>query len=123
MKKICDSHLRGMKIKCEDIARKEDDSGVWIVKSQRSNGSGPEQEYTVARTEDVCPASSCALKCLDRNIYIHYYKCTCVDSVVYMNICEHIHAVCLQMKTEDSGNAAPATSSCEFDEMVTFTYH
>ena len=61
MKKICDSHLRGMKIKCEDIAQKEDDSVVWIVKLQRSNGSGPEQEYMVARTEDVCPASLLSL--------------------------------------------------------------
>ena len=49
--------------------------------------------YTVKLTEEECGAY-CVVKCVDCNICLHKYTCTCYDFLLHCVMCKHIHLVC-----------------------------
>lgn len=52
--------------------------------------------YTVSATGIDC---DCPVLCPDCGSCPHAFRCTCVDSVFHWNMCEHMHLVCLYLKT------------------------
>uniref|UniRef100_A0A6P7FSL1 Uncharacterized protein LOC114332217 n=1 Tax=Diabrotica virgifera virgifera TaxID=50390 RepID=A0A6P7FSL1_DIAVI len=83
--RIQESH---MKLKTITSVKFMSDENGWQVLS-----SNFEHTYFVENQSNTCPQDSCALRCTDCNICIHSYKCSCIDNVIYFNICKHIHAV------------------------------
>ena len=60
----------------------------WLVKSLQRNG----HEYYVSLSLSQC---SCQMKCIQCNICVHMYTCTCLDATLHTTVCKHIHAVCM----------------------------
>lgn len=50
-----------------------------------------EEMYLVQKQETNC--KDCQIICLDCNICIHQFQCSCVDSAIKFNMCKHIHLV------------------------------
>ena len=46
--------------------------------------------YLVHENDVQC---KCNLICVDCDVCVHKYSCTCVDSCIKWNVCKHIHAV------------------------------
>ena len=60
----------------------------WLVKSLQRNG----HEYYISLSLSQC---SCQMKCIQCNICVHMYTCTCLDATLHTTVCKHIHAVCM----------------------------
>lgn len=82
MKCISKCHEDSINIKNECISYITDN--LWFVLSASKNVF-----YEVTKVHDAC-----GLKYSKCNISIHMYLCTCLDSIIRLNICKHIHAVC-----------------------------
>jgi len=39
------------------------------------------------------PCTDCVLRCEYCKICVHIFKCSCMDNIIYLNICKHIHAI------------------------------
>jgi len=61
----------------------------WIVNSS----TNPSEKYCVTRADKTC--NEPCLKCSVCNICIHTSTCECIDNIIKLNICKHIH-VCAQ---------------------------
>ena len=49
------------------------------------------------------------MKCVDCDICIHNFVCTCPDSAIKFNICKHIHLVAMKLKIYNMpDSSAPA---------------
>ncbi|XP_072048500.1 uncharacterized protein [Amphiura filiformis] len=49
--------------------------------------------YTVQESASICKNRKCAISCLQCQICIHQYICTCIDNLTNITICKHIHLV------------------------------
>lgn len=56
--------------------------------------SGNNEIYEVAKVKDSC---NCNLKCVQCQICIHEYICTCPDSAIKFHMCKHIHLIVHQV--------------------------
>ncbi|XP_025194303.1 uncharacterized protein LOC112593925 isoform X2 [Melanaphis sacchari] len=66
--------------------------GNWLVNSE----ADIHIQYRVEKTTLSC--DDCVLRCNVCRICVHTYKCTCMNNVIYFNICKHIHA-CAKRQT------------------------
>ena len=64
----------------------------WIVKSSESN-----QEYTVTMENKQC-GEVCQLTCIDCEVCIPVYSCTCLDFLINYTMSKHIHLVATTTK-------------------------
>ena len=63
--------------------------------------------YTVRQSQSVPhDKPTCALTCLDCDICIHTFSCTCLDSGLRNTICKHIHLVVRTFKPDRYDNTA-----------------
>lgn len=69
-----------------DVAIVELDNKCWRIDSQTEDG----KSYTVEFVNEICPYD-CKLTCRDCKTCPHIYECDCVDFLVGLNICKHIH--------------------------------
>ena len=60
----------------------------WTVQSEDTRST-----YTVTQLLGTCKHPSCDLKCLECNICIHQYICSCPDNLIQSTICKHVHHV------------------------------
>ncbi|XP_075238163.1 uncharacterized protein LOC142334211 [Lycorma delicatula] len=60
----------------------------WLVQSSS------EAELCVVKKNKDKETCICNLVCTECGVCIHRYSCTCVDSNIIGNMCEHIHLVC-----------------------------
>jgi len=88
MRSISKSHENSTTVKDEHISSIT--NKLWSVVS----GSKKDIAYEVTKINNTCPEDLCSLKCKPCNICIHMYVCTCLDSIIRLNMCKHIHAVC-----------------------------
>jgi len=86
MQKVRQSHKASESIKLDQIQVLEDGAGYLMTSS-----SDPSRQYHILKAGETCEHASC-LKCRKCNICIHSYHCDCLDNVIRVNICKHIHA-------------------------------
>jgi len=60
-------------------------------------------KYSVEKVDMIC--SNCALSCDKCNICVHTFKCSCINNVIYLNICKHIHAIAKLNSSNQSLNS------------------
>ena len=65
----------------------ESGNSKWLVTS-----SDKTSDYTVTRQLETCP-HKCLIRCLECDICVHEYTCTCLDHLIQSTICKHIHLV------------------------------
>lgn len=101
--------------KTMDVAIVELDNKCWRVDSQTEEG----KSYTVEFVNEICPYD-CKLTCRDCKTCPHIYECDCVDYLVGLNICKHIHRLILtQINIEiESQTTAHTEQVIELNEYV-----
>jgi len=48
-------------------------------------------KYVIEKCNVIC--DNCILRYDSCNICVHTFKCSCIDNVLYFNICNHIHGI------------------------------
>ena len=61
---------------------------LWKVKSETGDN-----EYTVQEIAKSC-VENCNVKCIDCNVCVHLFSCSCPDSLLQHTICKHVHLIC-----------------------------
>lgn len=64
----------------------ETEQNKWIVISKTEL----DIKYLIEKCNVI--RNNCILRYDSYNICVHTFKCTCIDNVLYFNICKHIHA-------------------------------
>ncbi|CAI6359244.1 unnamed protein product [Macrosiphum euphorbiae] len=82
---IIASHNKSAHVKSDMILKVN--SFTWMVNSQ----TDPKTKYTIEKNN--LPCSDCVLRCEYCEICVHMFKCSCMDNIIYLNICKHIHAI------------------------------
>ncbi|CAG2063580.1 unnamed protein product [Timema podura] len=59
-------------------------------------------QYIVSKQHTTCDGS-CKLRCSHCKVCIHMYNCTCINNIIKMNLCKHIHA-CMHYLCDTSTN-------------------
>lgn len=67
----------------------------WLCPSESSN-----EHYYEVKPDVKLESKCCDLKCPDCEACRHAYKCTCLDYVVNLNMCKHIHRICTMCKQQ-----------------------
>ena len=101
---IQDRHNKSKGLR-QDMVTKVDNC-KWSVQSDDN-----QSVYIVTKEMEVCRDPTCDLKCLECNICIHQYMCSCPDSLIQSTICKHIHLIETVISTE----SMPAELSCEME--------
>lgn len=104
MRVIQDRHNKSKGLREEKITKV--DNCKWSVESDDN-----QSVYTVTEEMEVCGDPSCDLKCLECNICIHQYMCSCPDSLIQSTICKHVHLIATVCSTE----SIPVELSCEIE--------
>lgn len=78
----------------------------WQIDSQ----SEEEITYTVELVNQTCPYD-CKLTCRPCKTCLHIYECDCVDYLVGLNICKHIHRVIITQCQINNEADAPTEST------------
>lgn len=68
----------------------------WNVPSENTR-----EMYFVKENDKTC---KCQLICVDCDVCIHRYSCSCVDACIKFNMCKHIHLVVKLRRNEDPKN-------------------
>jgi len=98
--KITSSHNKNVNISSNMII--ETEQNKWIVISETEL----DIKYLVEKCNVIC--NNCILRCDSCNICVHTFKCSCIDNVLYFNICKHIHAIAkLNFVMNDNSNVIP----------------
>lgn len=87
-KRIVQSHLAGLAIMPEAI-EVLDEGKEWVVSSSTNH----EQKYLVTSMQETIACDGTCPKCKECNVCIHNFKCSCIDNMIKLNICKHIHAI------------------------------
>lgn len=61
------------------------DINTWMVNSQTDP---KKKKYIIERIN-----LPCSLRCEYCKICVHMFKCSCMDNIIYLNICKHIHSI------------------------------
>ncbi|GBN84134.1 hypothetical protein AVEN_43804-1, partial [Araneus ventricosus] len=100
---IC--HNMGLEIECENVVSLSDK--IWLIRSQNEVDVYVTQEY------ESCP-ELCDLRCPDCDVCVHMYSCSCEQSLIHANMCQHIHAVVWKFLTPHfSPPASPVPDPCD----------
>lgn len=96
-RKIHESHKNSLSI--PDQIQILEGGKLWKINSS----TNPSVQYCITRVGEICYGP--CLKCAVCNICIHTYTCECIDNIIKLNICKHIHA-CAQSfnKVSDDNN-------------------
>lgn len=87
IQRIKNSHKLSENIVREMIEHLEDEEQKsWLVQSSSST----DQKYRVIQVGEKCPDA--CIECTMCQICVHMFKCCCIDSMIRLNICKHIHA-------------------------------
>ncbi|XP_054719732.1 uncharacterized protein LOC129229449 [Uloborus diversus] len=78
-------HTMGLEIVPENITVLSDK--IWLVRSEN-----PDENAYVTVDNATC-LEHCNLKCIECDICVHMYSCTCLNNLINANMCDHIHAV------------------------------
>lgn len=97
-KEISKRHAAGGAIPEEHVCRIE--AQQWTVRSQSCEGV----LYTVTQQDPACTSTPCILMCKECAVCIHSFSCTCVDHVLQLRFCKHIHAVAAKSVSRDINN-------------------
>lgn len=89
---IIAAHNKSLKITSDMVMRVDD---YWLVNSETEVNL----KYKVEKTLKLC--KECVLTCDKCKICIHTYKCSCMNNIIYFNICKHIHA-CAKSEMTDN---------------------
>ena len=81
-------HTGSLSLSFDDVQVLQD-SQEWKVKSENNKNN----YYKVKEVVTHCTQEHCRLQCLDCNICIHRYCCTCTDFLMNNISCKHIHLV------------------------------
>lgn len=102
LKKIRESHKAGQNISGETIECLGNNE--FLVNSC----DNATKKYMVIKMENNC-TDNC-LKCSICDICLHSFKCSCVDNLIKVNICKHIHA-CATLFFKNSGSSLVNTNN------------
>lgn len=86
VQKIRQSHTVSMAFKLDQIQILKNEEG-YLIQSQ----SNPSLQHHIVKVGETCNHPSC-LKCIKCNICVHTFHCSCMDNLIKLNICKHIHA-------------------------------
>ena len=75
---------------------------TWTVASSETAG----KTYTIEKNEDT--NCKCMIRCTECNICPHTYLCNCIDAVLNVTICKHVHLVHMQFGQIDSVMQSPS---------------
>ena len=78
------------------------EQSVWNVKSATTVDN-----YTVKLEQDKCQYN-CFMRCSSCSVCIHQYSCTCMDSLLQVTICKHVHLVIRFKNNTDQRNTTVA---------------
>lgn len=107
--KINAAHNKSLKIP-HDMITKIDN--YWLVISE----SDINMQYKVEKFQSF---DGCGLQCNECQICIHSYKCACMNNMIYLNICKHIHACArtdFKILTQSSNNMVPLSHALVVDD-------
>lgn len=97
MLQIIASHNKSKNIELNKIHQIEEN--VWLITSE----SDSKIKYCIEKVDIIC--NTCVLRCDTCNICVHTFKCSCMNNVIYFNICKHIHATArLNIPQQDLNN-------------------
>ena len=82
---ISQRHKSSLALSTDLVSIDSNENNVWNVKS----GKG-EEVYQVKLEQAGCKYN-CFMRCRTCSICIHQYSCTCMDSLLQVTICKHIH--------------------------------
>lgn len=85
--------------------------------------------YLIQENEKLC---NCKLVCIECNVCIHKFMCSCIDSSIKYNMCKHIHLVCTYLNAKTATLSAPMeqgninklfiTENNKFETIFLFSY-
>ena len=84
IKMVEEWHQSSLLLNFADV--EQGNKGEWKDKSCKNT-------YTVKLAEEECTGHNCVERCIDCNICLHRYVCTCTDILLYCVMCKHIHLV------------------------------
>jgi len=84
MKMVKERYQSSLLLNFADV--EQGNEGEWKIKSCKNT-------YTVKLAEEECTGPNCVEKCIDCNVCLHRYVCTCTDFLLYCVMCKHIHLV------------------------------
>ena len=75
----------------KDTDEDSDDSACekFNVRSEMSDN----KSYTVTKTESICSANRCIMKCHQCFVCAHVFQCICTDFLIHATCCKHVHLV------------------------------
>ena len=75
----------------KDTDEDSDDSACekFSVRSEMSDN----KSYTVTKTESICSANRCIMKCHQCSVCAHVFQCICTDFLIHATCCKHVHLV------------------------------
>lgn len=114
VQKVRRSHTVSMAIKLDQIQILNNDEG-YLILSQ----SNPSLQHHIVKVGETCNSSW--LKCIKCNICVHTFHCSCMDNLIKMNICKHIHACAREIYNsfDDEENLNMETNFTEQENVVT----
>ncbi|KAG8177326.1 hypothetical protein JTE90_018352 [Oedothorax gibbosus] len=83
------SMFHGIGIEIDNDRISSSSEKIWLV---RSDDEETEEDAYVVREFETCP-DHCTLKCEQCGICVHMFSCSCMQSMMNANLCQHIHAV------------------------------
>uniref|UniRef100_T1J170 C2H2-type domain-containing protein n=1 Tax=Strigamia maritima TaxID=126957 RepID=T1J170_STRMM len=98
MVKLEERHETCVHLQSHQLFQHSDEKWTWK--------SETEEECTVVVAKKDC---LCNVKCNSCNQCVHNFTCTCLDSVLFWNMCRHIHLLCLSVRVnvDGGGEAQP----------------
>lgn len=103
------AHKKSKQISQDMITKVNDD--YWLVISENDMNV----QYKVEKFQSF---DGCALQCEECQICVHSYKCSCMNNIIYLNICKHIHACVkteLKIMTQNEKNIVPHSHDLVID--------
>ena len=99
-----------MALSTDLVSIDSNENNVWNVKS----GKG-EEVYQVKLEQAGCKYN-CFMRCRTCSICIHQYSCTCMDSLLQVTICKHIHLTMrlLNKSSDEDVTKTLAMKACDY---------
>jgi hypothetical protein len=95
VKGIKQSHKAGQAITSDFIRCLENESQFLVTSSSCAS-----QQYHVVKVDEDCDGP--CLRCTECDICVHTFRCTCIDYIIKLNICKHIHACVARARNYNS---------------------
>ena len=90
LKEIRKRHGQSLEMSLEGIT--DIDENAWNVKSENSDST-----YHVSCVSKSCKYENCQERCIECNVCVHQFTCSCADTLIRHTICKHIHLINRQL--------------------------